>query len=70
MLTSIKITTTDGGKTASKTITYINPQASNSVLAQFGTMLTALTLNTYQKTDRIDTQNCDTALRKELMSNG
>ena len=51
------IITTDGG---SKTIENINPAVNNSVLATFGTKLNAMTTNTYQKTDRITTVNCDT----------
>ena len=51
------IVTSDAGQ---KTIENINPAVNNAKLAQFGSMLTGLTTNTYQKTDRITKVNCDT----------
>ena len=52
-------TTTDG-LDASKTISNVNPDATNAQLAQFGQKVTTLTDNTYGKTDRVITINCDT----------
>ena len=52
--------TTPDGLDASKTISSINPDATNAQLAQFGQKVTALTDNTYGKTDRVITINCDT----------
>ena len=57
---NIIITATKSGKTIQKSLTDVNPEATNAQLATFGTMLNALTTNTYQKTDRITKVNCDT----------
>ncbi len=57
---SVIITATKSGKTIQKSLTDMNPEATNAQLATFGTMLNALTTNTYQKTDRITKVNCDT----------
>ena len=57
---NIIITATKSGKTIQKSLTDMNPEATNAQLATFGTMLNALTTNTYQKTDRITKVNCDT----------
>lgn len=57
----IKVTTTSTmGSTSTKSISYTNPDASNEQLMQLGKKLTALTDNTYGKTDRVITINCDT----------
>ena len=57
---SIIITSNRAGKTLQKTLTDVNPAATNAQFATMGTMLTALTNCTYQKTDRITKVNCDT----------
>ena len=54
------ITSTNAGKTLQKTVTDINPAATNAQLATFGGMLNSLTTNTYGKTDRVRKVNCDT----------
>lgn len=53
-------TTTPDGLDASKTISNINPEASNEKLAELGQKLNAFTDNTYGKTDRVIKYNCDT----------
>lgn len=59
--TSLIIGATDsGGKTIQKTVTDVNPNATNEQLTTFGKMLNSLTNNTYQTTNRIDKTNCDT----------
>lgn len=60
MKEDIKISSTGGGKSLSTTISYINPAVNNEDLATFGQMLTALTTNIYESTDRVTTVNCDT----------
>ena len=66
MNSSIVVTSTDtNNKTITKTITNVNPDADNDKLATWGQMLTALTDNTYTKTDRVDKANCDTAPSKQ-----
>ena len=47
------------GKTQQKTITDINPQASNAKLATWGQMTLGLTKDNYGKTTRIDKIDCD-----------
>lgn len=49
------------GKAQQKTITDINPQASNAKLATWGEMTAALTKDNYVKTTRIDRRECDNA---------
>lgn len=57
----IKVTSTSPyASTSTKTITYTNPEASNEQLAALGQKLNALTDNSYVKTDRVITINCDT----------
>ena len=51
--------TDQSGKKLQKTITNINPDVSNSVLASLGSMLVGLSDNTYGNTWRIDKTNCD-----------
>lgn len=58
--TDIKVGTINAGKSATATISDVNPDKSNAKLKEFGQKLVALTSNTYQKTDRIITMNCDT----------
>ena len=53
-------TTTPDGLDASKTISNINPEASNEKLAALGQKLTAFTDNAYDRTDRVIKINCDT----------
>lgn len=61
MTTDIKITaTTPQGGTTSKTITYINPDATNAQLATLGTMINSLTDNQYVKTTKITQVDVDT----------
>ena len=59
--TSAIITSTDPttGKTLQKTLTDINPDASNAQIATFGGMLNAITGNGYVNTFRVDKVNCD-----------
>ena len=58
--TDMKLTTTDTmGNTNTATITYVNPNATSSQLVTLGRMLTSLTSSAYNKTDRINTINCD-----------
>lgn len=56
----LKISSTGGGKTNTTTISNVNPEVTNADLAQFGTMLIALTSNLYNKSDRVITVNVDT----------
>ena len=57
---NIVITSTSPqGKVLQKTLTDINPDATNAQLATFGTMLNALTDNTYGKTTKITKVHCD-----------
>lgn len=59
--TSIIINSTDtAGKSAQKTFTDVNPDATNDQLATLGQMLAAVSSNTYQGTTRIDKTDCDT----------
>ena len=63
--TKIIVTSSDSNNSITqKTIPNINPDASSTALKTFGQKLTALTDNTYVKTDRIDKTNCDTAVEK------
>lgn len=59
MKEQIKLYATKSGKAVSKTINNVNPDASNMTLAEFGTKLNDLTSNTYERTDRVTTINCD-----------
>ena len=43
------------------TISYVNPEASNSAMKQFAQKLNALTRNTYSESDKIETTNLDLA---------
>ena len=56
----ILTSTNTSGQTLQKTLTDINPDASNEQLVQLGQKLIALTDNTYGKTDRVIKYNCDT----------
>ena len=57
---NIVITSTSPqGKVLQKTLTDINPAATNAQLATFGTMLNALTDNQYGKTVKITKVHCD-----------
>lgn len=59
--TDMKLTTTDTmGNTNTATIAYVNPNATSSQLVTLGRMITSLTSSVYNKTDRINTINCDT----------
>ena len=64
--TSLIISATgSGGKTVQKTVTVVNPHASNEKLTTLGQMLNSLTTNTYQTTTRIDKVNCDTETKTQ-----
>ena len=57
---NIVITSTSPqGKVLQKTLTDINPDATNAQLATFGTMLNALTDNQYGRTVKITKVHCD-----------
>ena len=57
---NIVITSTSPqGKTLQKTLTDINPAATNEQLATFGNMLNQLTDNVYGNTTKITKVNCD-----------
>ena len=61
MKTSVVITSTaPNGSKLQKTLTDVNASCSNAVLTSFSQQLNGLTNNTYEKTDRVDKQNCDT----------
>lgn len=47
-------TTSQDGKKLQKTITNLNPNATNAKLGEFAQRLTALTTNTYDKAVRIN----------------
>ena len=56
----ILTSTNTSGQTLQKTLTDINPDASNAQLKTFAQMLNNMTDNTYGKTDRVIKYNCDT----------
>lgn len=59
----MKLYSTDTG-TGSKittSVTYINPETSNTVLKTFAQKLNAFTTNNYTSADRVETVNLDTA---------
>ena len=58
--TSVNIKSVKSGKVINKAITFVNGEAKNEDLAQMGTMMNALTSNTYVETNRVDKSNCDT----------
>lgn len=60
-MTSIIINSTDGyGKSAQKALTYVNPDATNTQLANLGKMVTATQQgHVYTGTYRVDKVNCD-----------
>lgn len=60
MTQQMKMSTTDSGKSSTKTISDVNPYVTNPIIRQFGTKLVALTKNTYVKTQRVITYNVDT----------
>lgn len=62
--TSLKITTASSGTTKSKTLTSINPSASDYELKVAAETLVGLTNNTYSKAERITTVNVDSAVNK------
>lgn len=59
MQTSLIINSTKNGKAVQKTVTYVNPSASNANLAAFGQKITALSTNTYVNTERVNKIVCD-----------
>lgn len=48
------------GQKQTTTISYVNNDVSSDVLKDLAQSLNALTTNSYEKTDRINTLNCDT----------
>lgn len=66
MKTSLIITSTDStGKTKQKTISDINPDATNEqIVALTSAMINTLTNSTYNGTSRIDKIDCDTEASK------
>lgn len=52
------------GQKQTTTITYVNNEVSSDILKDFAQSLNALTTNSYEKTDRINTINCDTEQTK------
>ena len=56
------------GNVQQKTITDINPQASNSKLATWGQMTLGLTKDAYNKTTRIDKIDCDEVTARPITS--
>lgn len=67
----IKLYSTDSGTGAKQTTTvsYVNPDVSNSVLQNFGQMLNGLTDNNYGSTDRVETTNTDTEGSRKISRN-
>lgn len=58
--TAIIINSTDGlGKSMQKSMTCVNPDATNEQLAHLGQMITAAQNHTYGNTVRIDKTDCD-----------
>ena len=59
--TDIKLYSTEpSGKATTATISDVNPEATNAQLKTLGQMLNAFTRNRYDKTNRINTIQCDT----------
>ena len=59
--TSAIITYTDAnGKAMQKTLTDINPEATNTEIKTFAQKMVGMTDNVYVQTDRVDKINCDT----------
>lgn len=57
------------GTTSTTTISYINPEATNSEMKGFAQRLNALTTNTYKESDKVETTNLDNAPdSKELIT--
>lgn len=60
MTQQMKMSTTDSGKSSTKTISDVSPFVTNAIIRQLGVKLVALTKNTYTKTQRVITYNVDT----------
>lgn len=59
--TDIKLYSTEpSGKATTATISDVNPEATNAQLKTLGQMLNSFTRNRYDKTNRINTIQCDT----------
>ena len=59
--TAIIVNATDAlGKSAQKSVTNVNPAATNSQLVSLGQAINAISNNTYGGTVRIDKTDCDT----------
>lgn len=64
--TDVKLNATDPlGKATTASITYVNPEATNTQLRQLGQMLNAFTNNVYESTYRINTIHCDSEAGKQ-----
>lgn len=59
MSTQLKLETTNNGKSSTKTLSAINPLATNAQLKTFGQALTAMTGNTYVAGYRVETTALD-----------
>lgn len=63
--TAIIVNATDAlGKSAQKSVTNVNPAATNSQLVALGQAINAISNNTYGGTVRIDKTDCDTETGK------
>lgn len=66
MDTSLKITMqSTGGKTATKTYTAVNPSATDTAIKTTAQKIAALSKQTYEKAERIDTTDLDNAVAKQ-----
>ena len=61
--------TTAQGKSLSKSITFINPDANSATLQELAQKLNALTTNTYKDSYIIDKVNADTEERRDALIN-
>lgn len=57
--TSLIIEMTSGEEIKSRSVSYVNPQASSAELVQFGQTYASLTNDTYYQTIKIDRTECD-----------
>lgn len=58
------------GKKQTTTVSYVNASASNGALLSFAQQLNNLTTNNYIETDKITTENLDTAAANEYIVGG
>ena len=64
MSTSLKLYSTYGGKAVNSTFSSINPNATAAQMKAAAQALNSLTLNTYSKSEKIETTDLDTAAQK------